>query len=67
MTVADGLDAHDRRVIHARPCREGDQAAMRRRIVGREDQEDAQHGIDAGDHLQVIAAHAAVPDPTRWP
>ncbi|MGB8709060.1 MAG: hypothetical protein WCD39_04735 [Methyloceanibacter sp.] len=67
LTIGEGLRRHDRRMHDARPDGEGDQAAIRRRVPGGGDQEDTEHRIDAADHLEIVGALPAVPDPAGGP
>ena len=52
--VGQGLDGHDDGVHNARPDREPDQARMRRRVLGRDDEKDAERRVDPDDHHQVV-------------
>jgi len=46
------LHRHNDGVNKARPCREGDQAAIRRRVTGCQQQENAERDIKAKHHRQ---------------
>src|SRR5262245_9791722 len=67
LSVGKGLHRHDQCMHDARPDGESDQAAIGSRVPRWGDQEDAQHRIDAADHLEIVIALPAVPDPARSP
>src|SRR5262245_66164499 len=54
-------------MYEARPDGEGNQAAVFCRIPCSGDQKNAEDQIDTADHLQIVAALATMPDPTRRP
>src|SRR6476620_10047622 len=51
----------------ARPDGEGDQAAVFSRVPCSGNQKNAEDGIDTADHLQIVGALTAMPDPARRP
>src|SRR4051812_43399707 len=51
----------------ARPNREPDETYVPERIARSNDEEDAEGGIYAQDHLQILRSSLAMPCPTGWP
>src|SRR5436305_1652046 len=66
LALSQRLDGHDPAVHHARPDREPDQTEARERIPGRQEQEDAQGGVDSDDHQGVVGI-SRVPRPAGRP
>ena len=52
---------------HARPDGEGDQAAVFSRVPCSGNQKNAEDRINTADHLQIVGAFTAMPDPARRP
>src|SRR5262245_26647840 len=67
LRIADGLYRHDDSMHDARPDRERDQAAVLGGIVGRGDQVGTEYRIESADHLKVVMAMSAVPQPAGGP
>src|SRR5262245_35243717 len=65
--VVQGLCRHDCSVHNARPDRERDQTTMLGWVARRQNEKNSQHRIDPADHLQIILAVPAMPDPARRP
>src|SRR4029078_4611542 len=61
------LKRHDCRMHHARPDGEGDQAAVFSRVPCSGNQKNAEDRINTADHLQIVGAFTAMPDPARRP
>ena len=61
------LNCHDCRMHDARPDGEGDQAAVFSWVPCSGNQKNAENRIDTADHLQIIDALTAMPDPARRP
>src|SRR5690606_24257320 len=53
--IVSRLDGHDRGVNDAGPDGEADEAQIGERIARRQNEEHAERGVDAGDHLLVLA------------
>ena len=64
--TANCLYGHDDSVDDAGPDGEPNQAAMRKRILGGENQKNAKRRIDAHDHFEVLVA-GRIPHPSRRP
>src|SRR6476661_2285146 len=61
------LNCHDCRMHDARPDGEGDQAAVFSWVPCSGNQKNAKNCIDTADHLQIVDALTAMPDPARRP
>src|SRR5215813_11494212 len=64
--VAEGLDAHDRRVNHARPHGEPDEALVSVRISCGDEQKHAQRRVHSDDHHEIVRMSLS-PGPARGP
>src|SRR5258706_14126241 len=65
--IIDGLCRHNSGMRDARPDGKRDQAAVLGGIASGGDQKGTQDGVEPADHLQVITALSAVPQPARRP